>query len=76
MRLLDRITNAWINFVNGPISNERKVVHNRCEWSTIHFPTTAVSEEEKYEFISQAASMMEDEIKIVNPKLKSKNKSK
>jgi hypothetical protein len=76
MGLIQKIQERWINFVNRSFNDKRGVVHNQCEWSTLHFPTTAVSEDEKYDFISQAAGIMEDEIKIVNPKLKSKNKSK
>lgn len=76
MGLIHKLRDTWTNFVNCTPAQERKVVHQRCEWGSIVFPTTAESEEEKYDFISQACSILEDEIKIVKPKLKSKTKSK
>lgn len=73
----DQLRDSWINFVNGKKSRERKVYSESCEWGSLVFPTQAVSEDEKWEFISQACAILEDEIKIVSkPKVKSKNKSK
>jgi len=76
MGLIIKLREAWHNFVTGKPSKERMVINQSCEWGSLVFPTTATSEDEKYEFISQACSIMEDEIKIVKHKLKSKNKSK
>lgn len=76
MGLIHKLRNAWINFVTDKDEEVDGVTYKRSEWGSLVFPTTAESEDEKYDHISEACRILEDEIKIVKPKLKSKTKSK
>jgi hypothetical protein len=75
MGIVHKFRDAWINFVT-PNKGKRKVHVKRCELFTLNVPAVAVSEDEKYDFIVEAAKILEKEIKVSKPKSKSKNKSK